>query len=480
MKLFKANFIFVSTEATKEDVSISLTLNDTKAKLTIRSDHLDQETQFDSSILNQNKEILKRRPKLKEECEDEGTVSYNKENNTIRAKYCNKSDIDILKIHSIITGVLSNNNDELGWIKKREELLIELDQPLSIIRRKTLRKAYEKIESKINQNKNKKTEYLTLTTDLLEEYKSSTSNRKLSIVSKYLEVTKIYVNYDLYVQHKDRNICIGCGYSFSECVWYRQGIVCPKCSVVNVSHNRMLDTEKIPTQNIKGNKRKELTFMTRLNEFFCTKDIDIPNDLKEKLNEYFEHKYPTLMPKKIKTLPLVRDGDTKYKRGDTSISIMTEALEKCNFSKMYAHVRYICKIYWNWRVCDFSHKKNDIIIRYRITSAIYDQIKEGSSNLKADFHLFKILQTIGLVCTLEDFKPIKGDQTLTSYENYWLRIEKKILKNKEYQYHHNELIDWNIDISRVLSLKGIKYKHDPYFNGNIYDEYRYHIKTQGK
>lgn len=479
MKLFKVKFTLVSTEATKEDVSIRLSLNDEKAKVTFKSDYLGQETQFDSSILNINKEILKRRPKLKEENEETNDMSYNKENNTIVAKYCNKSDIDILKINSIIIGVLSNPTNKLSWINKQEELLIKLDQPLSIMRRKTLRKAYEKIELKVNRNKNKKTEYLTLTNNLLEEYKSSTPSRKLSIVSKYLDVTKEYVNYDLYVQHKDRNICIGCGYSFSECVWYRQGIVCPKCNVVNISHNRMLDTEKIPTQNIKGNKRKELTFMTRLNEFFCTKDIDTPNDLKDKLDEYFEHKHPNLMPKKIKTLPLIKDGDTKLRRGDTSISIMTEALEECNFSKMYAHVRYICKMYWNWQIHDFSHRKNDIIIRYRITSAIYDQIKEGSSNLKADFHLFKILQTIGLACTLDDFKPIKGDQTLTSYENYWLRIEKKILKNKEYQYHHNELIDWNIDIERVLSSKGIKYEHDPYFNGNVYDEYRYHIKIKG-
>jgi len=139
----------------------------------------------------------------------------------------------------------------------------------------------------------------------------------------------------------------------------------------------------------------------------------------------------------------ILDG-TKWVKENTSIETMNDALETLEYNNMYNHVRYLCFWYWGWKSKkDYEYLKEDVVHRYRITCAIYNKIKDGSSNLKADFHLCKILNTLGVDCKLNDFKPIKGVKTLEGYENYWTEIVREIKNNDKYHNHDGKKIDWN-------------------------------------
>ena len=124
---------------------------------------------------------------------------------------------------------------------------------------------------------------------------------------------------------------------------------------------------------------------------------------------------------------------------------MIEALQKCKFNRLYQYVRHICVTYWGWVLTDISESKDQIFIRYRITSNIYNKIKAGSSNLNTNFHLLKILKSLGLDCRPNDFKRIKGKNTIKKYEYFWKKIVNEIVNNPDneyYHYHNGEKIKW--------------------------------------
>ncbi len=370
-------------------------------------------------------------------------IKYRKEDNTFFGKYRKKSDIDIEFIDKKIKNTLDDKDIINGLITTKEDLKRKMLSSLSMITRKSLQRQYSIIKEKISCYEYKMEQYNSISSKILDEYreKRSSSSRD-STVNKYLELASKYVNFDLYPQHKHYSVCSGCYHPIDDQIM--AGIsVCGSCNNINQNYNKIV----IDNEKSSGNhKRKnEDTFYKSIGRIMCKNKVVMSEELENMLDSYFERK-GIQSGKIIRKMSLVPRG-IKQIRGNTSVKLMIEALEYNNKSKYYGNVLSLCVTYWGWVIDSFmgGGAEKEIIIRYRITSSIYEDIKEKSSNLKADFQLMCILKTMGYDCKLEDFKPIKGVETLKTYRKYWNIIKKTIKKDQKHWKYHGKNINWIFD-----------------------------------
>ena len=368
-------------------------------------------------------------------------INYRKEDNTFFGKYRKKSEIDIEMIDKKIKDTLDDSSIIKDLLSKKEDMEKKMLSSLSMISRKSLQRRYEEIKETIKRSISSTERYINESIEILNEYcnKRSSLSRD-SIVNRYIELASKYVKFDLYPQHKYYSVCTGCYEPLDEQASVGL-LVCTRCYNINQNFNKIVvDNEKV-SRSYKG--KNEDTFYKSMDRVMCKNKIVMTKELENLLDLYFKRKGVS-KGKIIRDLPLVRRG-VKYIRGNTSVKLMIEALEYNNKSKYYGNVLSLCVVYWGWIIDSFMGTEKEIIIRYRITSDIYDDIKKKKSNLKADFHLMCILRTMGYDCKLEDFKPIKGIETLKTYRRYWEDIRKIILEDKKYWQYHGQRIDWKFN-----------------------------------
>lgn len=439
-----------SDDAQKDNLSIGVSFNSNGVDLLFNSQNKNTKITANDALkidFSQycHKPVIKKTKKTKK-------IIYDEKKNIFVGKYRHKSELDILEFDRILNMVLSGDDvtDKSGQKAKvlfemKNEIEKKLSGNLSNINRRFFTQELKKIENKINKSIWAIDSYRNEVRDILELYSRKKSiEAKTNLVERFLKASSKYVTYDLYLQHKDHFICIGCRSSLSDqIIESNTNVVCEKCQCINVSRNKVkVENEKSTHYQSKKTKNEE-TFLGSFTRFLCKQRVDIPNELEIKLDEFFRQKNLNIGVD-IKKDPLILDG-TKWIKNNTNIELMIEALEDLGYNTMYSHVRYLCVWYWGWKVKDYEHLKEDVIHRYRVTGAIYNKLKDGSSNLKADFHLCKILNTLGVDCKITDFKPIKGNKTLENYENYWKGIVYEIKNNEKYQHHNGKKIDWIFD-----------------------------------
>ena len=433
-----------SDDAQKEDLSIGVSVSDKGVDLLLNSQNKTTKISASDSLrINFSLHCNKPAPKNNKPT---NIVKYNEKTNSFEGKYRHKSDLNIIEFDRVLSIVLADNDNAKILCKKIEEFKARLKSPLSMIERRFYIQELDRLEQKVKKSQDAIQEYKNDVEHILDEYRNKKSMMsRTNLAERYINITTKYVNYDLYLQHNDHFICVGCRESLSDqIIESNANIVCVKCQCINVSRNKVkVENEKSTHSSAKKGKNED-TFLKSFTRLLCKQRVDIPNELKTKLDDYFTQREDMKPGSQIKKMPSIRDGTKLIKKG-TSLELMIDALEECGYNTMYSDVRYLCVWYWGWKVEDYSHLKEDIIYRYRITGGIYSKIKEGSSNLKADFHLCKILRTMGIDCKLNDFKPVKGIKTLGGYESYWLEIIKEIKNDDKYNHYNGKEIIWKFE-----------------------------------
>jgi hypothetical protein len=361
-------------------------------------------------------------------------------NGTLVIKYDHKKDINIIDIDKVVLDLikcLKNENSDND--KKINKLESKLKGQITIIERKYINDEIQKLKKKTLNTNNKKMKYINEVENIIKNYDDISHDD--GIVNDYLRIVKKYVNVELIRNKIKSNLCIGCKRELRT-IGVCEIVICGFCNCENTFKNKVVNEhDKVNTSVIR--KKNEENFICEYQLFNNEKSPKLPENFENKLDEYFKHtKFP--VGSEIKKRPLIDNGLKKTRQG-TKIDIMIEALQKCKFNKYYRYVRHICVLYWGWVLKDISKYKEQIFARYRITSNIYNKIKLGSSNLNTDFHLFKILRSMELDCRPNDFKAVKGRNTIKNYESHWQKIVNEITgnpNNKYYHYYNGQKIDW--------------------------------------
>lgn len=373
------------------------------------------------------------------------SIQFDSSTGVLTGWYRDRTDFDLIKIDREVTSYLKKLGNTSNLERELENLRKEGEQPMTKIKRRKHQKKEKELQEKIDRFSQLYHNYYQDTSEIIYDYSLNRSlQARDSIVSCYLRISRRYIRHDLTVKNNDTRLCTGCQHQLDPKLFSQERLICQYCGCINPKYNKVVISGESGFGNrSQHNNKNEETFIKALDQFMCRQKVTINEEVFQDLDAYFQRQgYPTR--EGIEQQPLIREG-TKLIRPGTSVRIMTEGLENCHYSKYYPHVRYLSAKYWKWKLDDLEHLYSDIMIRYRITLPIYTNIKEGSSNLKADFHLYKILRSMRVECYLSDFKPVKVSTTLQTYLDYWNQIEEEIKNNPEYHYYFGNKINWYFD-----------------------------------
>ncbi len=351
-------------------------------------------------------------------------------------------DYNILKIHKIIlNNFIYHRTYTLHILRKKLDIERDkLNKQMSVIDLKSIKKNVASLESEIEDITERISEkqYLEASARLVAEYSElgikkktiyfgqkspsvTTENpqdeKRLSIISRYLEIAGRYVEINVVREIKYDNCCPGCSYNIdalSKDMHYDNYEYCPKCNSELTRYIPNSSSEKTTTINTYNDLAN---FIKEFDRYAGDQKIKIPDVLISDLDQYFaSYKLPP--SEEIRKLPVRPDGT---KEG-TDRDMMLRALHETGHVGFYVDVNLICATYWGWKKPTVSHLKTKVIEDYLKTQPIYHSIpKVRRSNLTLQVRLLKHLQLRGHECKSCYFKIVK-DESLQEQENIWQQM----------------------------------------------------------
>jgi len=250
---------------------------------------------------------------------------------------------------------------------------------------------------------------------------------RLDAIEQYLDIAKKYAKIEVNRILPDYYLCDNCGYDLRDVDMTDEIIICPGCESMIRKYVDAKDEVKndAPTCNGSGSVIGDdsRNFRDTLKRFQGKEVVNIPMELYNKLDEYFEtidrpngDYYKDMAP--------LHDGT---KQG-TSKKIMSEALKKIKCSSYYENEAYICREYWGWELPDLSAYEDTIIELYFEFQACYQSVKgyERKSSLATQVILWLILHNLDIHCSRKDFRLVEIDKTVSYYRQVLEECTKKL------------------------------------------------------
>ena len=375
--------------------------------------------------------------------EDEDRKSYDNKivygDDKIEGSYYN--DLDIITIDRIICRKINQESIKIHQLWKDIQTIDEQlrrcphDQNLKK-RIKTLEK-----EMTIIQNGTRLKEYQKQALPLLEEYKKVRINQVsefgqetimkpskecLNVIYRYIKLASSYIEINLVRSNDADDKCNNCGDDLESCHPDLEGkLKCSSCGTETIPLQREIinnDTNSIPG---KSGYEDIKTFKKAIECYMCAQQVTFSDDLIHKLDEYFiSHKN---MPPGhvIREMPLIGTFAGRRKRGNTSRSLMIDALQNTDNSDYYQDCNLLCCTYWGWESPDLSGVYDRIIDDYKVIQPVYNVLKERygrKSSIGRGYRLFRQLWHISYPCHPSEFGIAQTEEILDFYESIWQEI----------------------------------------------------------
>lgn len=370
-----------------------------------------------------------------------------------------RTDLNIIKIHEAIRDIFSyyrynylNLKDEIRNLLALAEVLSKQTTPLEAIAR---RRQAENIEKLINKYSEKAWyDYIDASKDLLDKYLTITSygksksfvfgceatpmekesdekiNLRLDIIENYKRIVENLIEINIVFIPQPRLGCFECGQKIDEMeVNEEQGCYYCGCGSlfdqVYSTEAPYQDPDRIEVSSRSAYEDKT-NFIRRLNAYQGIQERDIPQELLDILDTYFQENCGIAPAESIRQL----EPDEYGHRGkETSVRLLEDGLRKTNNTQYYKDMDLIVHRLWGWKLPDISHLVPIILDDYSRTQEIYRQIKPNGSSINVNLRLYWHLRAAGYNCRLEDFKiPSSSDSLKNQSELFKKMCEKTKVK----------------------------------------------------
>lgn len=363
-------------------------------------------------------------------------------------RYTKDHQINVL--HEQIVRRLEMEADVPGLLDKLSELISKPLEGDTIIEMEARKKEIEQLRKEISYHTSgrKLKDYLRETTPIVDEYVSlgqyveqvnfndnedannldDDTVHRLLVIDNYFRIASRYVKMDVFRENIIRdNVCANCGgklinmsFDTTDADQY-----CVNCNTISVSDGSLAYNEGTKLQAEPRKYDVLITFKRELKQFQGIEKIVLPDDLFEKLDNYF-------LSIGGKTCEEVRKrGVDEYgKTYGTSLNGLCDALGQVGYSSLYKHANKIGKEYWGWKLHDLKKEMpmliNDFIVIQREFPFVE---KKRSSNICSQHRALHQLLLRGIKVAITDFK-LPGPEALLNSEIIW----KQMVERTQYPY----------------------------------------------
>ena len=242
--------------------------------------------------------------------------------------------------------------------------------------------------------------------------------KRLYVIEEFLKIASRYVNINIKreIEFDNNNLCFYCSQdlTFGNKI-DNTYIICSNCQ----SRNPIAKNNK--KKNIKEHNNREddsIDNFIRVMDRYEGKIIKkIPDIIYKELDKYFiSCGRPT--GQQVKKM----EKRNRF-RGDTNHKMLRNALNAIGASNYYNHIEYIGKNYWGWELPNISNYKDKIMIHYKATQKVYNEIPSNirgrESSLGTQFRLWKHLQLVGYNCSRNEFNIPENKDSLSRHQKLW-------------------------------------------------------------
>lgn len=321
-----------------------------------------------------------------------------------------KDDLNIIDLHNKMLKYfdweLNVKLPELIKIKQQLEQVPANEKPVDTKDR------LAKLNIVINDisviNSNRKDEYIKSAEPIINQYqqynkrkmfKSEKDSNRLDVIYQYIELIKKYVKVDIVREPDISFICINCGINLSDKVIDEFVPRCPNCNFGITLFNKAITGQTKISSN-KNNYEDRNNFYRSLIKYQGKQDIKLPDDIFDKLDDYFG-RYKLLTRSQAGNKPY----DERGRKEGTTLQMMITALKNIGMSNHYDDARLICRLYWGWILPNISDIENQVMEDYDKFQNIYRSIKDKrKSSLNTQLLLYHLLRHNGHKCYPDDFK----------------------------------------------------------------------------
>lgn len=370
-------------------------------------------------------------------------------------------DLDLITIDQQVQARLrshsSENNPEIIAAKRR---LAELQKgfkqrPIDRLNYTYFQICIRKQEAELRslQECRKLRDYIKDTADLVESYRKIGPVRgkvvfgdswkepeldrdRIYLIELYLSRVQNYVPVEVKRLYKLPDICHSCGEPFQtpDTLHYEERDPNSRTGK-NTKKDRIID-DSIATRHCvlcgairnatdKNRKKEENDAPRESNEsteniskalkrYQGLQDINLPEDLIQKLDSYFIDLEGMPSGEEIKK----RSNVGRLKRG-TNHKMLYAALEVLGLRELYQHANLVGSVYWGWELPNVQHLEVRFMTVYQLLQIAFKQI-EGRcriSRLGTQYMLYKILRMLGHECSKEEFKIAENENSWNSHES---------------------------------------------------------------
>lgn len=354
-------------------------------------------------------------------------------------------DYQINVMHEQIIKRLQQLADVPKLKQKLAELLAKPINDQTVISTKMRRKEITKLKEEINSYTSfkKLNSYLDEATPIINEYLSlgqyveqisfdddSDVNmlsedeiHRLIVIDRYFKVAGHYVKIDVYRENvvKD-NICANCN---GKLISMSFDVVngdqyCLNCNTISTAEGSLTYNESMKP---KAEPRKYdvlITYKRELKQFQGNEKINLPDDLYEKLDDYFlSLGFDT--GEQVRKRPVDEYGKTE----GTSLNGLCDALSEIGYSSLYKHANKIGKEYWGWRLHDLKKIMPLLINDFIVIQREFPYVeKQRSSNICSQHRILHQLLLRNVKVAITDFK-LPGPEALFNSEIIWKRMVER-------------------------------------------------------
>ena len=339
----------------------------------------------------------------------------------ITGSYTN--DLNILELNEcvlkIIEHVKRKNLEHLERTKIEETYKISgkqyaIERSHSIELLKNIEKEMKEYDQNI-----KRIEYIGKVNNILHDYKNlgtlkkyvtfgkgqdnnttediNTKINRLSLIEKFLDITKKYVNINIYRKSVTKG-CILCGYDISEIESIEnENIICPNCNTEITDIVRFKNETNNSLKKYTSNYEGRLNFMNELHRFQGRPiKSKIPNNLTELLDSHF-------IKKGLPIGNIIKNNSNLLK--DTSKDLMYVSLKAIGLSSLYKDINLVCNLYWGYDLLNLENLESLIMDKYDTIDKVLEDLRDDrSSSLNTQYELWWILSSLDYPCIASDFK----------------------------------------------------------------------------
>jgi len=353
---------------------------------------------------------------------DSITGSYTNDLNILELNECVLKIIEYVKKKKLIE-LEKIKNDETYKISGKQ-YAIERNHSIELL------KSIDKDITAYEQNI-KKTEYISKASSILNEYKIVGTLKKyvtfgkgeddntvedvnkkinrLSLIEKYLDVTKKYVDINIYRKSTIKG-CTLCGYDISEIESVEnENIICPSCNIEITDIVRFKNETNNNIKRATSNYEGRLNFINELHRFQGRPiKSKIPNNLTELLDTHF-------IKKGFPICNVIKNNPKLLK--ETSKDLMSVALKAIGLSSLYKDINLICNLYWGYDLVNLENLESQIMEKYDSIDKVLEDIRDDrSSSLNTKYELWWILSLLDYQCVVSDFKIPKTPEIFQYHE----------------------------------------------------------------